>query len=207
MIIEIWSDFACPYCYIGKRHLERAIGARDDVEVVLRAYELNPRAPVGEGRRMMEEIRSKYGLAPEQMRAEMDAITRMAADVGLEYHPELWVAANTFDAHRLELFAAEKGLGNAFGEAALHAAFVEGAALDDEATLLRLAETAGLDAREAREVLGSGAYAAQVREDESAARALDVRAVPFFLRDGVESLTGAQPVEVFKGFLLHAMKL
>jgi predicted DsbA family dithiol-disulfide isomerase len=210
MRIDVWSDVVCPWCYLGKRRLEIAIADHprsDEVEVHWHSYELDPDAPVGDDRPMTALIAKKYGIAPEQAEAGQANLTRLAADVGLDYHLDRTRRANTFDAHRLLHLARELGLQNQLKEALLAAYFCEGRALGDPDTLFEIAVGVGLDAEAVGAVLGSPEpYAEQVRYDEQAGVELGVTGVPFFVFEGRYGLAGAQDPEVLRKVIDRAFE-
>jgi predicted DsbA family dithiol-disulfide isomerase len=199
MRIDIWSDIACPWCYIGKRRFEAALARfdhRDDVEVEWKSFELDPAAvsvATAEESRYADRLGRKYGMSTGQAEQMLDQMTATAAQVGLEYHFEKVVAANTFEAHQLIHLAAEHGLQDAMKERLLRAYFGEGAALGDRAALVRLAVEVGIGADEAESALTEGRFASAVRQDESEASALGISGVPFFVFDRKYGVSGAQP--------------
>jgi predicted DsbA family dithiol-disulfide isomerase len=199
--IEIWSDIACPWCYIGKRHLEQALDRfahRADVEIAWRAFELDPSAPRirDSSQTYAERIARKYGTQPQQAQLRIDQMVAIAAKDGLEFRFDRIRPGNTFDAHRLLHLAHERGIQDAVKERVLRAYMTEGQAIGDPEVLLALAREAGLDDQEARDVLDGDRYAAEVRADEALARKLGISGVPFFVLDGRLGVSGAQPAEV-----------
>jgi predicted DsbA family dithiol-disulfide isomerase len=207
MSVEIWSDVVCPWCYIGKRRFERALGDfehADDVEVRWRSYELDPRAPRAREGDPAVRIARKYGLSVDQARAAQDRITRLAADEGLEYQLDRAAGGNTFDAHRLIHLAQERGLGDAMEERLLRAHLVEARPIGDATTLADLAGEVGIDPSDAAELLAGEAFADAVRADEHRAVELEATGVPFFLFDGRMPIGGAQDPELFLRVLQRA---
>lgn len=207
--VDIWSDIACPWCYVGKRRLEAALARfpqRDDVEIVWRAFELDPSAPRGRdpGVSYAERIAKKYGGGVAQAQGMIQRMVDVAAADGLTFDFERIRPGNTFDAHRLIHLARERGLQDAVKERLLRAYLTEGEAIGDPAVLSRLAREAGLDAEEVSAVLATDDQAREVREDEEEARALGITGVPFFVLGGRYAVSGAQPVEVFLGALQQA---
>ncbi len=200
MVIEIWSDIACPWCYIGKTRFEAALQQyehKDAVQVVWRSYELQPNGPKTNPKTTVENLMEKYGRSHAEVMEMMANVTEVAAGEGLEYHLDKALAANTFDAHRLIHLASERGLGHAAMTRFMQAYQSEGENLADEATLVRLAIEAGLEEQDVRRVLGSDEYAAAVRADEQRARSVGVNGVPFFVIDEAHGISGAQPTEFF----------
>ncbi|QOR84500.1 DsbA family oxidoreductase [Geobacillus stearothermophilus] len=201
MKIEVWSDFVCPFCYIGKRRLEQALEQfphRENVEIVFRSFELDPNAKKETPLTIHEIIANKYGISLEEAKRANADIGRQAEAVGLTFRFETVKPTNTFDAHRLAQYAKEKGKLNDMVERLFYAYFTESKFISDRDVLLALAEAAGLDRTEAEEVLASGRYTQEVRRDEEEAAALGVRGVPFFVLNRKYAISGAQPVEVFR---------
>jgi predicted DsbA family dithiol-disulfide isomerase len=199
MHIEIWSDIACPWCYIGKRRFEAALAAfehRDEVQVSWRSFELDPDAPAERPGERAVHLAAKYGSSVEQARAMEANMTAVAAGEGLEFRFDIARDGNTFDAHRLLHLAAAHGLQDALEERLMRGYLGEGELISDHATLERLAVEAGLPADEVRDVLATDHYATDVREDQRTARSLGISAVPFFVIDRAMGASGAQPPEV-----------
>lgn len=200
MQIEIWSDIACPWCYIGKVRFEAALDAyehADAVEVTWRSFELQPDAPRGKSVSSVEHLMAKLQLTREQALEMIGRVTNVAAASGLEFNLEQARSANTFDAHRLVHQGASVGIGQAVMERFMRAYQSEGEDLADHATLQRLAVEAGLNAEAARTVLAGDDFAARVRADQERGRTFGVSGVPFFIVDEAHGISGAQPVEFF----------
>jgi predicted DsbA family dithiol-disulfide isomerase len=198
--IDIWSDIACPWCYVGKRRLEAALARfahRDDVEITWRAFELDPDAPAvrpalpGHA----ERLAKKYGRTVAEAQRMIAQMTATAKADGLDFRFDRARSGNTFDAHRLIHFAAERGRGDAMKERLLAAYFTEGEAVGDVDTLVRLAAEAGFAADEVRAMLASDAHRDAVRGHERSAAELGIRGVPFFVFDGRYAVSGAQPAD------------
>jgi predicted DsbA family dithiol-disulfide isomerase len=206
--VEIWSDVACPWCHIGKRRFEAALArfeSRDTVEVVWKAFELDPGARPADGPGgYAERLARKYGTTAAGAQSMLDTMTARAAEEGLEFHFERAQHPNTFDAHRLIHRGAQRGVQDAVQERLLLAYFTEGEQVSDSETLVRLGAEAGLDADEVRSVLESGAYGDDVRADEAEAAALGISAVPFFVVDRKYGVSGAQPADVLLEVLQRA---
>lgn len=200
MHIDIWSDIACPFCYIGKRHLEQALAqfpARDSVELRWHSFELDPNSPREGSRDPLGELMAKYGKSREEVEAMMDHVTQMGAQAGLQLQLHHTVRTNTFDAHRLLHLASEHGLQNDAKERLLKAYFTESAHLGETDTLVRLLGEVGLPEAAVREVLTSDRYGELVRADEQAAREMGIGGVPFFVFNERYAVSGAQPTSVF----------
>jgi len=208
MRIDVWSDLVCPWCYIGKRRLERALMQMPHVvgvEIVHRSFQLNPSAPRTATTCRRDYLMAKYGWSATRA-AEIDATMeqRAAAD-GLEYHLSAeGVTGNTLDAHRLVHLARERGLQDAAVERFFRGYFTEQRSLFDPDSLLTLAAEAGLDETETRRVLDGHEYADSVAEDIQQAQALGVSGVPFFVFDRRLGMSGAQPLDVFVDALTQA---
>ena len=205
--IDVWSDLACPWCYIGKRRLEAALArAPRAVEVVWRSFELDPDAPAvrDDGQSYAQRLAAKYRRSTAEAEAMIANVTAVAARDGLEFRFERARAGNTFDAHRVLHLAAAHGRQGVLKERLLRAYFTDGRALGDHATLIELAVEVGLDGDDVRATLAGDAYAAAVRADERGARELGISGVPFFVLDGRIGVSGAQPVEVLVGALAEA---
>ena len=210
MRIEIWSDVVCPWCYIGKRHLEAALDSfehADAVEVVYRSFELDPNAPEVPVETTVESLAKKFGTDVAGARELMARADGVAASVGLEFHHADAPHARTITAHRLLHLAADEG-GTAkqgeLKEALLAAYFLRGANVGDDDTLRAIAVDVGLDPGRVDEVLASEEYLDAVHEDIAQARAYGATGVPFFVVDQKFGVSGAQPTEVFGQLLERA---
>ena len=207
MKVEIWSDVVCPWCYIGKRRFEQALAAfahRDEVEVVWRAFELDAHAPAERPGGYAENLATKYGVTLDKAQEMLDTMTAAAAQEGLDFRFGTARPGSTFDAHRLLHLAGERGVQDAVKERLLRATFTEGEPIGDSPTLVRLVAEAGLDPDEARAVLASDRYAAEVRGDQQQAAAYGISGVPFFVVDGRYGVSGAQPAEAIGQVLAQA---
>jgi predicted DsbA family dithiol-disulfide isomerase len=204
MNVEIWSDIACPWCYVGKRRFEAALAAfehRDDVTVTWRSFELDPAAPRERGGDRAVHLAEKYGVSVERAIEMQDHMTTVAAGDGLEFRFDIARSGNTFDAHRLLHLAAHHGLQDAMKERLMRAYLTEGELVGGAEVLEQLAVEAGLPREAAAEVLATDRYAAEVRDDERTAAALGIHAVPFFVVDRALGASGAQPPEVLGDLL------
>lgn len=200
MKIEVWSDFVCPFCYIGKRRLEHALenfDNKDKVVVEYKSYQLDPNAKHIPGKDFYETFSELKGIPLEQVKTMNHQVGEQAKAVGLTYHFDTMKYANTFDAHRVAKFAEEKGKAKEITERFLHAYFTESKLMSDFETLISLAGEVGLDEEEVRDVLESNRYAKAVREDINVAHQIGVQGVPFFVFNEKYAVSGAQPEEVF----------
>jgi predicted DsbA family dithiol-disulfide isomerase len=209
MDVEIWSDIACPWCYVGKRRFEAALAAfehRDDVTVTWRSFELDPDAPVQRTVDSATHLAEKYGMTREEAVARQQSMAEMAAGDGLDMRADLVKGANTFDAHRLVQLAKAQLVQDAMKERLMRAYHTEGEALGDRDTLARLALEVGLPEDEVRDVLAGDRYATEVREDERTAMALGINAVPFFVVDRRFGAAGAYPAEALGQLLRRGVE-
>src|SRR3954453_15715719 len=182
MHVEIWSDIACPWCYVGKRRFEAALAAfehRDAVRVTWRPFEFDPDAPAERVRDHTAHLAAKYGTSVQQAQSMHDRMTETAAAEGLAFRFDLVRSGNTFDAHRLTHLAAAHGLQDVMEERLMRAYLEEGELISEPATLRRLAADVGLPADEVAELLATDQHADAVRADEATARSLGITAVPF----------------------------
>jgi predicted DsbA family dithiol-disulfide isomerase/hemerythrin-like domain-containing protein len=210
MRIEIWSDIACPWCFIGKRRFEAALAEfphRDAVEVRWRSYQLDPTLPEHYDGTELDYLASRKGFAPEQVRRMFAHVAEQAAGAGLRYDFDRLVVANSFRAHEL-IHATRHARGDelaaAVKERLLSDHFERGEDIGDLDHLVRVGTDAGLDPQDLRLALESGRYADDVKADIAAAQELGLRGVPFFVIERIYGVSGAQPVEVFREALERA---
>ena len=201
--IDVWSDIACPWCYIGKRNLESGLAAASadvdapEVEVVYHSFELSPDTPVDFEGGEADYLARHKGVSSEQAQQMLDRVTAVAAQAGLEYRFDLLKHTNTVKAHELLHFAKAQGRQHELAERLMSAYFTEGRHLGREDELVELAADAGLDVDAARDALRSGRYLDAVRADQAQASAYGITGVPFFVIDGTYGVSGAQPAEAF----------
>jgi predicted DsbA family dithiol-disulfide isomerase len=204
MELEIWSDIACPWCYIGKRRMEGALAMfehRDAVAITWRSFELDPSAPLEHGGERAARLAEKYGMTIEQARAAEQRMTETAAADGLGFRFDIARSGNTFDGHRVIHLAREHGLQDAMKERLLQAYFTEGELISDHDTLARLAAEVGLAEDEVRDALAGDRCADEVRADEATARELGISAVPTFVVDRALGVSGAHPPDALLDLL------
>ncbi|NHC42074.1 DsbA family oxidoreductase [Bacillus sp. MM2020_1] len=205
MKIEVWSDYVCPFCYIGKRRLELALDQfpyKDQVEVEFKSFELDPNSPQKIDLSIHEVLAQKYGMTIDKAKEANQGVGQQAATVGLTFNFDEMKPTNTFDAHRLAKFAKTQGKEPAVSEKLLKAYFTDSKHIGEFETLADIAETAGLNRQEVLKVLhDKNAYASEVRKDESLAQQYGVRGVPYFVINQKYAISGAQPTETFMGAL------
>ena len=209
MKIEIWSDVACPWCYIGKRRFETALDAfphKDSVEVQWRSYQLDPTIPEHYDGTELSYLSDRKGMDPAQVAGMFEHVAAQAKAEGLNYTFDNIVVANSFNAHQLLHLAAAHGKGDDVKEALLSAHFEHGEDIGSREFLVRIGTAAGISAEDVNEALDTDKYADDVRNDFAEARALGVSGVPFFVLDRKYGISGAQPAEVFSQALEEAWK-
>ena len=207
MRVDIWSDVVCPWCYLGTRRFEEAVARLEGpgVEVVHRAFELDPGVPPG-GHDLAEYLARKFG-GSQKVAMTHDRLDRAADDVGVDFRWDGKRRVNTFDAHRLAAWALDTAgaeVQNDLHQRLFRAYFTDNRDLADHAVLAGLAGEAGLDPDRAAEVLAGGAYADEVRADERRAGELDIHAVPTFVIEGRWAIPGAQDIDTFVELLGRA---
>ncbi|MDE6301143.1 MAG: DsbA family oxidoreductase [Muribaculaceae bacterium] len=211
--ITIWSDFACPYCYIGETRLEQAIeqlDIKDDVKIDYRAFELDPTAPREVTTTTPERFAMKYRLTVPQAEKQIEEISALGREAGLDFRYATTQYSNTFDAHRLmKLAEAEYDYATVqkLNHLLFDAYFTKNLVLADRKVLETVAAEAGMDAAKVTEVLDSDRYADEVRFDEREAQMRGVRGVPYMVFDGTFAVPGAMTVEGMKMALEKARKL
>lgn len=201
MKIEVWSDYVCPFCYIGKRELERALastGFAAQAEVVFKAYQLDPQAPAHSDETIEQALAKKYSATAEAMKQQTAGIAQRAKEVGLDYNFDDMHPANTFKAHRLAKYAETVGKEKEMTERLLRAYFVENQKIGYEDVLVALAKEIGLDEEATKAALQDERFAAETLVDMQQAQQIGVRGVPFFVLNDKYAISGAQPKDVFE---------
>jgi len=194
----MWTDFAWPFCYIGKRRLEDALKKIDyKVNVMYRCFELDPTVERDVPYNIYEKLASKYGMSLEQAKSNCRNMEKMAAEVGLNFQLDTLVLTNTFDAHRLTMYAKEQGFMEEMTDRLLRAYYTESKHIGNHATLIDLAVDVGLNRQAVTEMLENNAFADIVRQDEQQASEYGIRSIPFFLINKKYAITGAQQTESF----------
>jgi predicted DsbA family dithiol-disulfide isomerase len=200
--VDVWSDIACPWCYIGKRKFEDAAARFDgEVEVVYHSFELSPDTPVDFEGDEVDFLAKHKGMPADQVRGMLDHVAGVAAEVGLEYDFGSLHHTNTVKAHQLLHFAKARGLQLEMTERLLAAYFVEGRHVGRVGDLGDLAAEVGLDRAEVVEALEADRHLADVRADQQQAQSFGITGVPFFVLEGKYGISGAQAPEAFLGAL------
>lgn len=205
MKITIWSDFVCPFCYIGATHLEKALenfDHADDVEIEYKSYQLEPGAQYEPEKTYMQAMIDRKGASEEQMQQMVDQIDEMATNAGLNYNFEDMKLTDTFPAHRVFQYAKEEGKGIEYYNKLYEAFFLNGELISDATVLKRIGTEIGLDETRIEEILeNEKEYDKEVVSDIYEASQVGVQGVPFFVFNNKYGVSGAQPVEVFEQVL------
>lgn len=207
LAVDIWSDIACPWCFIGKRRFESALATlefRDQVDITWHSYQLDPSLPEHYDGTEAEYLARMKGMDPAQVSQMLSHVTTQAAGEGLDYDFEALRPANSFTAHRLLHLAAEHGKAGQLKELLLSAHFEQGLDTGSPEVLRALGEQAGLPGDAVVQVLESEQYREEVEADFAQARALGITGVPFFVLDMKYGISGAQPAELFAEALTTA---
>ena len=200
MKVEIWSDVVCPFCYIGKRKLEKALEgfeAKDKVEIEWKSFQLDPSLNNKEGLSVHEYLGKRKGGTAADGKRMNDQMTAIAKEVGLEYNFDHAIINNTLNAHQLLHFAKTKGIQNEMKERLFNAYYTEGKDLSKIDTLVQLAAELGVEEAETKKVLEENLYANEVLADQERAYQIGVQGVPFFVFNNKYAVSGAQQPETF----------
>lgn len=210
MKIEMFTDFVCPFCYIGKVQLEQAIreaGYEGQVEIEYKAYQLDPSAPTSAAPHYLDSLRAKFNGNEKKMTELMASIQGRAGEVGLTYNFDAMKTANTEKLHRLAKWAATFDKGNQLVDVMTKGYFTEGLDLNDEQAVMRQVAALGLDVEAAKAVYHSDAYQKDIDMDRYDAMQIGVQSVPFFVFENRYGIVGAEPDEVFVRTLHQAAKI
>ena len=207
MRVDIWSDVVCPFCFIGKKRLEKAAEqAGVELEIFWHSYQLDPDAPIRQEKSNSERLAEKYNRSIAEVEEMQRNIAAMAKEEGIEFNWEHANSGNTFNAHRIIHLAQSLNLGNEAKEAFFYSYMTQGLAIGERETIEDVAARIGLNPNQVEDVLNSDEFAEFVKYDEEVARdQLKVTGVPFFVFDQRVALAGAQPVEVMKDVLTKAV--
>lgn len=209
MKVEIWSDVMCPFCYIGKRKFEIALGEfenKENIEIVWKSFQLNEDLKTDTSKNTVQHLAETKGWTMDYTRNTIKYVMEMASGVGLKYDFDKAVVANSFDAHRFIQFAKTKGKGDAAEEVLFKAYFTEGKNTADHTILIQLAKDIGLDSEAVKVMLSSAEFTTEVNRDVAEAQQIGVTGVPFFVVDRKYAVSGAQDSKVFLETLEKAWK-
>jgi predicted DsbA family dithiol-disulfide isomerase len=209
MKVEIWSDIVCPFCYLGKRKFENALGQfphKDKVEVEWHSYQLDPHIEHTPGMNIHEYLAGRKAISVEDARLAHEKMAERVKESGLHYNFDLIVPANTFNAHRLIQFAKSKGLQEQAEEKLFFAYFSEGRNIGDRSTLISLGTEIGLDREAANAVMNGNDFTEEVKQDLYEAHSIGIQGVPFFVFNDKYAISGAQASEMFLGALTRSWK-
>lgn len=204
MKIEIWSDFVCPFCYIGKQRIEQALELfphKEHVTVSFRSFELNPNGESNSTSSIHEAMAKKMGVSVEQAKTMNTHMANLASQDGLTFNYDGMKPTNTLNAHRLLKYASEHGKASEMAEQLYKAYFTDEKLISDHETLIELATTIGLVPAQVSAMLQSDGFTDKVREDEAYAKAIGVKGVPFIVFNERQTLSGLHPVETLVGAL------
>jgi len=210
MKIEVFSDFTCPFCYIGKRELERAIdlaGYSGQVEIEYKAYQIGPNTPKEDAPTLYDGMAAKFNSTLKEVKEITKGIARRAEEVGLHYNFEEMKTAHTEKAHRLAKWTRKFGKESVYTEELMSGYFTKGKDLNDERFLLNVIENLNLDVGAAKDVLASNDFSESLDKDRYDAQQLGVQSVPFFVFENRYGIKGAEPTDVFVRTLHQAAEL
>lgn len=199
--IEIWSDVVCPFCYLGKNKLEKAIAkfnAQDQIKIVWRSYQLDPEFPENTSQPSAQYLSARKGVPVAQVEQMSSQLASAGTGYGIDFNFGKALTFNTKHAHRLIQWAKTFNQATALKTALMKGYFTEGLDLSNNENLLLKVKEVGLDAEEAGRILASDDYAMEVWNDIQEARSFGIRGVPFFLIDGEITISGAQSDQVFE---------
>lgn len=200
MRIDIWSDYACPFCYIGKRKLEKALEefkGKEDIEIVWRSFQLDPNAKDSTDMDMVSGLAKKYNMSKDKAQEMIDQMNNMAKEVGLNYNFKDMIETNTMKAHRLATYAKEFDLMGDMNERLLKAHFIDAINIGDIEVLGDLAEEVGMNKEDVINMLNGDKFIKEVEMDRYEAQQLEINSVPFFVFDNKYAVQGAQSTEAF----------
>lgn len=206
--IDIWSDYGCPFCYIGKKRLDGAISQfsePDIISVQFRSFQLDPYAK-GKLPATIDEVAKVRGMSVELIKKGQEQVANLALEMGLVLHYDTFINANSLDAHRLNHYAESKGKAIEMEERLMRAILSDGLDISDHNTLISLANEIGLNEVETTAVLNSSQYCNEVSDDIREARRLDITGVPLFVFNDKYSISGAQSEMVLLDMLNKILK-
>ena len=210
MQIIYWSDYACPFCYIGERVLKQAftnLHTNEKLNLIMKSFELDPTAPKKVMSSTVERFAQKYGLTPERALARINSISEMGREAGINFNYESTRYTNTLDAHRLTKLAQSKNysIAERLSENLYSAYFTKNLELANPDVLINAGVNAGLDESEIKNLLESNIYEHEVRLDEQEAHKIGIHSVPFFVVEGKYYISGAQSLESMTETLMRGL--
>ncbi|MBU3142784.1 DsbA family oxidoreductase [Clostridium sp. CF012] len=208
MNVEMWMDFVCPYCYLGKAKFEKALedfSDKENVEIIYKSFELDPNASKMYHGTMSELVSKEYGITIEEVLENNERLTSEAKGLGLVYNLEKAMPVNTLYAHRLLQYAKEIGKDSELVSVIFKAYFTDNKNISDIDTLVEISKEAGLEEEVVREILNSDKYIDIVREDEKKSQDIGVAVVPFFLINKKYTVAGDQSTETIRKALEVAL--
>ncbi|AUZ04408.1 DSBA-like thioredoxin domain-containing protein [Vitreoscilla sp. C1] len=208
MKIEIWSDYVCPFCYIGKANLLQALTELQvEAEFVWRSFELDPTYPIDGPSHHYDVLQQKFQVSAEQAAEKCGQLAKIGESCGLKMDFEQAYYGNTFLAHQLQQYANSIGSeqGHAINQLLFDAVFNRGLNINHIDVLADLATEAGLNHTATQKALQSQAFATAVRVDEASGQELNITGVPFFGFDGRLAVAGAQSIDAFKEVIQHIL--
>jgi predicted DsbA family dithiol-disulfide isomerase len=200
MKVEIWSDIACPFCYIGKHHFEKAVESlslQGNVEVEWKSFELDPNAQRDYEDDLYTLLANKYGQTRDWAIDSAESMKEKGKELGLVFNFDDMISTNTFNAHRLIHLAKSKELQNEVEEALFEAYFRDGRHIGNPDTLMEIGQVIGLKQKEIASMLNSDMFEKEVRTDEQQSQQFGIRGVPFFVINRKYGISGAQPISHF----------
>ena len=209
MKVEIWSDIACPFCYIGKHHFERALESLqgiENIDVEWKSFELDPYAELNYDDDLYTLLANKYGQTREWALNSAAGLKEKGLELGLEFNFDDTISTNTFNAHRLIHLAKSKGLQNEAAKFLFEAYFRDGRHIGDPNILVKIGQEIGIHKSEVEEMLQTDLFAKDVRADEQLSQQLRITGVPFFVINRKYGISGAQPISHFVDMLKKAQK-
>lgn len=207
--IEIWSDIACPFCYIGKKKLEKALvdtGTRDKFEIIWKSFQLDPDIEYQEGVTMIKSLSSRKGWSEEQTESAFSQVKNMGKEYGLDFRFDKGLPSNTIYGHILLHLAQKRSAGNEIKEKLFRAYFTDGINISSKSELVSLAASIGISEQEVIQALTNEQLLAEVKQDILEAQQLGIRGVPFLVFDRKFAVSGAQPDEVFASAIAKAIE-
>ncbi|NLY35861.1 MAG: DsbA family oxidoreductase [Tissierellia bacterium] len=199
MKIQIFADFICPYCYVRQKQLRDAINEVDpSIEIEIMSYELAPGAIDNNDLKMADVFVDRFGMSPEEMKANTAQVNKMIQEAGLEINSDDLKYSNTLKAHTLLQYAKEQKLANALADEIYHAYFAQGAYLNKDESLIEIASKVGMDKETVNSVIGSKEYINKVHADHSLGKKIGINTVPHVVIDGELSVSGTQSKESYK---------